>query len=89
MTLAYARDASESLFDYIYVNLQSKSSTENQALYLQAIAKCKTQKQRKQKAGYYAGKWQRLFDKWVNNQIENTFVLESLRVDFVAENLIL
>lgn len=88
MALAFCRDASESLFDSIYQQLQSKSAMENQSLYDAEIRKCKTQRQRNEKSGYYAGRWQKLFNLWVENKIENTFVLSCLSSNVVPESII-
>nr|WP_015059506.1 hypothetical protein [Salmonella enterica]AFG20634.1 hypothetical protein pSH111_227_193 [Salmonella enterica subsp. enterica serovar Heidelberg] len=64
--LAYASNCSDSLYSYIYRTLQKRAGDENESLYQQAISRCRTAKQKKKLAGYYAGPWQLLFNAWCN-----------------------
>ncbi len=42
--LAYASNCSDSLYSFIYPELQQRSGTENESLYQQAISACHTPK---------------------------------------------
>lgn len=57
-SLAYASNCSDALYSFIYKALQQRSGAENESLYQQAISACRTPKQKKKMAGYYAGPWQ-------------------------------
>ena len=72
-------------YSAIYTALMERAATENEGLYQAAIAKCKTKRQRASKAGYYAGRWQQLFDAWLNKKIGNLRVRECLSLGFVPE----
>ncbi|EAR9940411.1 hypothetical protein FAM88_11050 [Salmonella enterica] len=76
--LAYASNCSDSLYSYIYRTLQKRAGDENESLFQQAISRCRTAKQKKKLAGYYAGPWQLLFNAWCNNRVPNTAVLALL-----------
>ncbi|CAM7386206.1 hypothetical protein GL381_06125 [Salmonella enterica] len=76
--LAYASNCSDSVYSYIYQALQQRSGAENESLYQQAISSCRTAKQKKKLAGYYAGPWQLLFNAWCNNRVPNIAVLALL-----------
>jgi len=71
----------------IYTALMERAKAENEGLYRAAIAKCKNKRQRESKAGYYAGRWQQLFDAWLNKKIGNLRVRECLNPGFVPEEV--
>ncbi|HED2456522.1 TPA: hypothetical protein R4Y41_004733 [Citrobacter freundii] len=77
-SLAYASNCSDSLYSFIYKALQQRSGAENESLYQQAISACRTPKQKKKMAGYYAGPWQMLFNAWCYNRLPNIAVLPVL-----------
>ncbi|CAM7109544.1 TPA: hypothetical protein JLP25_004642 [Escherichia coli] len=76
--LAYASNCSDSLYSFIYQTLQQRSVKENESLYQQAISACRSPKQKKKMAGYYAGSWQKLFNAWCHNRVPNIAVLPVL-----------
>ncbi|EBG2148394.1 hypothetical protein FIP36_16755 [Salmonella enterica] len=76
--LAYSKSCSDSIYAHIYSALRSRAGEENERLYQESISKCRTPKQIKQKAGYYAGAWQKLFNAWCDNRIPNIAVLQLL-----------
>jgi len=85
--LVRANTSSEAIFNMLYDQLQHRAARENESLYQQALAQCRTHAQRKTMAGYYAGAWQKLFSAWTSSKIPNVIALQvlghqSLSVDF-------
>ncbi len=86
-SLARANTSSEEIFNTLYDQLHHRAAGENESLYQQALAQCRTPTQRKEMAGYYAGAWQKLFSAWTESKIPNVIALkalghQSLSVDF-------
>ncbi len=85
--LARANTSSEAIFNMLYDQLHHRAAGENESLYQQALAQCRTHAQRKTMTGYYAGAWQKFFSAWTESKIPNVIALkvlghQSLSVDF-------
>lgn len=87
--LVTAKTCSESVFSQLYEDLYQLSKDENHAMYLQALSKAKTPRQRQKCAGAYVGRWQTVFNAWCRGKIANTFVHEAIQQGFVSEGLLL
>lgn len=87
--LVTAKTCSEAVFDSLYNSLYEKSAAENHAMYLSALSKAKTPRQRKNCAGCYCGRWQTVFNAWVRGKIPNIHIHEALADNSVSESLLL
>lgn len=87
--LQTAINCSDDLYSNIYSALYERAASENNALYMQALSKAKTKKQKEDCAGYYCGRWQTMLNKWCSGKIANIHAISAISQNHVDECFLL
>lgn len=85
MTMATARDCSETRFNQLWDVLYEKSRAENNSLYQQALNRCRSKRQRHNLAGRFAGAWQTLFDAFCEGRVFCALLDTVLKQESISE----